>query len=278
MTPSRHGRERGASLTEYAALIALLAVLVGGLVFFGVADRISQGISGAVAGVFGDDEQPGDDSPEQDPEEAPEEAPEEEGDDCFLLNPFCWGGDDEPDPNEEEIHDLLEETEIGRDALEHVEEHGVDVDYVEDDGTCVYRSSSGEIEIDVSRSPEGAAGCFVHEVDHSERDIAGERPEPGDYDDKDEYLRAMAEFEGNARIIQIEFHQELRAEVDEATERHSWETMYEDAYEEGGRDAVLERFVEAYMDEEPGASSYRETWEERWEDEHSCTDVLWWCI
>lgn len=304
----RYTSDRGASMLEYVAVLALVAGLAAVVVLAipAVGPTITESVSRSVCTILGGDDC-GTDTADTGPVAAPDTGPDSDldvdSDSCFFLNFRCKRERQERrDAAEEEIREALEATESGRAALEYIEDNPIDVDFNENG--CSYSSGGGRINVDVTRGQEHSAGCFVHEVDHYIRDMNGERPEPGDYDNEDDYIRAMAEFEALARVAQINFHRELQDEWGaNNVDLHFWDPIYDRAYdnaynatllatgdqaaaERAGEEAGLERLIEEYYprvdpqtgEEVPGSGhgDYYETWQGRWEDAQ-CSNIGPWC-
>jgi hypothetical protein len=143
--------------------------------------------------------------------------------------------DDDP---HSETTSILDETEVGREFLDQLERHPIDIDYVHGQGAFW---NGRRIQIDASWAAEDMAATLIHELTHDlDGRIEGERPHPDHFSDQQAYLEAMAAFEVRAMVNEIRFYDELaeaRGEEYEPTRRDEWyASLYgpaaEQAYEE----------------------------------------------
>ena len=151
------------------------------------------------------------------------------------------GGGSDP---HEQTTDILAETDVGQEFLDQLEEHPIDLDYVDGQGAWW---NGDMIQIDSSWDPDDMAATLIHELTHDQMGrIEGDRPHPDHYDDREAYLEAMADFEVQAMLNEIRFYDEL-GEVRDDHEATSREQMYARMYEELAQEAYDEAY-ERWLD------------------------------
>ncbi|XRQ11807.1 hypothetical protein ACN3XK_13230 [Actinomadura welshii] len=312
--------DRGASSLEYGALIVVAALAVG-LLGSLVSPAVEGHMRSALCGLFGSEcadvngdenrggeADGGDDGGEEDGAE--EDSGEENG------NPADGGGPHhpqyppvepspspgppvpQPEPSQEQVEteQVLNETQLGQDALEWVEENGVRVVYRAGGGSY-YRRSDNVFYIDTDQTPEERAHSFVHETNH-----ARHRHEP-DIDElgRDEYIERAVQEEVESTILEIQNNRQLEesrgVDLPDTTLQSAYETAYDEAIananrarsrsglpaldaesaREVGERAGYERLVDAYEDGSVVGSnsgeSYVDHYGSAWDDAHDC--ALW---
>lgn len=75
-----HDPDRGASITEYGAIIALVAALVAGIAVSGIGQTTASNIADAVASVFNDERPGGDDSADASDDQEQDQTPDNQDD------------------------------------------------------------------------------------------------------------------------------------------------------------------------------------------------------
>jgi hypothetical protein len=326
--------ERGAHIVEWGAALLLVAAIVAVLVqTTSVPDQVSAGIKSAIctvaqgddcdagtegssqAGEPGGEAQPPARPPVQPPGQAqlPGNNPEGEPGVTTLPTPGQAqdddGGDDRepspspgppvpqppPDPEKVDTEAALNETELGRDALNWAEENDVNVVY-RPGGGSYFDGDSNTIVIDSSRSPEAQANTFVHEVNHARNN--GE-PDPEETE-RQEYIDAAIDEEVEGTVLGIQNSQQQQ-ENDSSIPDYTLQQEYEDAYdnavnqaskarsdqggppltaeererigERAGRERVEQAFVNGEVVGSNSGQTYPENYGDAWDDANSC--FLW---
>ncbi|PSL00895.1 hypothetical protein CLV63_101374 [Murinocardiopsis flavida] len=231
MQRPRSPNDRAASAIEYGAVVILVAALLGGLVFaLNSGGGMLAGVDRAVctltggeceppesqAGAPEDPADPGDEEGRDEqprPDDSPGPTPSDPGDppDRDDREPSPSPGPPpsappEPEDPDQEVREeteaILEETEIGREYLEYLEDSDLDVTW--EDGEGGYWNGE-KIQIDGSWDPEFRASTVIHELTHDQMGHI----DPEDFDSREEYREAMADFEVQAQLNELEMFEQL---------------------------------------------------------------------
>ncbi|WP_433327540.1 hypothetical protein [Spirillospora sp. CA-294931] len=288
-------RDRGASALEYGAIIAVAVIVIGAL-FVAVSDTFEPKVKSAVCGLF--------DTGCQDPGG---QARERRG----PVSPHATGqpepGEPSPSPGppvpqppppkeKTETEAVLNETQLGRDALKWVRDNGVNVVY-RPGGGSYFSADENTFYVDTNQSPEERANTFVHEVNHAQS------PDEPDADDleKDDYVNKSVEEETEGTVEAIQNNQQLQAKRGSGVPDTLLQQEYEDAYdkavkdenaaraknnlpplgpdgerrvgEKAGRDRVRDAFNNGEIVTSTNGKPYREYYGDAWEDANDC--FLW---
>lgn len=305
---------------EYAALIVLAALVIGALVSAGLPGTVADKTEAAVCRIFhqetcanrstpppvakrtgsgegGPSRAPGKGSPPSSPgltTGPPTEPPHAQYD---TPNPSPNPPPSEPPPSagevaREETERLLEETPIGRDALECVREHGTQVVWGTDGGSY-QQDSNNAIYLDIDRSPSEIASSYVHEANHA---CHRNEIDPDDLT-RDEYIDRSLSEEVRGTVLAIRFQQQLQElhpdeTLPEAPLQDEYEQAYDaavgraedDAFEQGrtltdaekrsiGERAGEARVMDAFRDGEVVGSAhgykYPDHYGKQWDDAHA---------
>jgi hypothetical protein len=200
-------------------------------------------------------------------------------------------------PDQAETEAVLNETQLGRDALKWVHDHGVRVVYRKGGGSY-YDGDDNVFYVDTDQSPEERANTFVHEVNHAEH-----RDDP-DIDDlsRDDFIDKSIDEETEGTVEAIQNNQQLQHNRSNRQVPDTLlQTEYEDAYnraiadenkaraknqrppltpeearrigEDAGRRRVKEAFVNGEVVASTDGDTYTENYGEAWDDAHDC--FLW---
>lgn len=301
MFSGRAHHERGASGLEYGALILVGAIIVGTLVTL-VSTRVEGRLANAVCGVFGgqcaDTRQgaggtgdggggPGADGAGHGPTLLPSPSP----------GPPVPQPPAPPPPKEQsETEAVLNETQLGRDALTWVKDHGVRVIY-RSGGGSYYDGDANVFYVDTKQSPEDRANTFVHEVNHAEH-----RNDPDIKKlSRDEFIDKSIDEETEGTVEAIQNNQELQRNRNGNAPGTLLQQEYEDAYnaavarenaarqkaqrppldaagekavgEKAGRERVKQAFVNGEVVSSVDKHKYADNYGKAWDDAHDC--FLW---
>ncbi|MEU8801506.1 hypothetical protein [Spirillospora sp. NPDC048819] len=286
---ARRRRDRGAGSLEYAALIVVAALAVG--VLGSLISTTAEGrIQSAICELFGSE--CGDESRNTagggDQEPQPREP-----------SPSPGPPVPQPEPSQEELETeaALNETQLGRDALEWVEDNGVRVVYRAGGGSY-YDGDANVFYIDTNQSPEERANTFVHEVNHAEH-----RDEP-DIDDlsREDFIEQSIDEEVEGTVEAILNNQQLQQNRGGNNPPDTLlQQEYEDAYdsaiadanrarsaaglpvldaeaarevgERAGRERVEQAFENGEVVSSVDGDKYADNYGEAWDDAHDC--FLW---
>jgi hypothetical protein len=226
-------REWGASIVEWGATLLLIAAVVGvliaaipGPVTTGVqsaicrvfstqcADTGRAGQGGQAAGRGGQAGPPGNPGPQF---PGSRQAPQV------------------PTRVQVDTERVLNETPIGREALQWARDHGVTIVYRPGAGKdlgAYYSDVHNRITIESTWPPEVRAGTVVHEVNHARN---RNTPDPKKMK-REEYVHAAIEEEVNGTVLEIKSHQQLQRSRGR-TNRPS-DIGLQRAYEQAYREAV----------------------------------------
>jgi hypothetical protein len=255
---SRAGRERAAR----GALVVVAALVVGA--------------PGALAGTTIDRPGPGA-SPNFGPPVAQPPSPK-------------------PSRKQTETESVLNETQLGREALRWVRHHGVRVVYRVGGGSY-YDGDAGLFYIDTRQSPEERANAFVHEVNHAEHH------DGADIDDlsREDYIDRSIDEETEGTVEAIRNNQQLQKSRGGDAPDTLLQQEYEDAYEravdrakaalaeaalaqarrlpldaageEAGRERVKRAFLNGEVVSSVDGDNYADSYGKAWDDAHDC--FLW---
>jgi hypothetical protein len=192
------------------------------------------------------------------------------------------------------VRSVLGQSATGREALRYLDDHPIPIEYVPGEGSS-YNGSRIRLDTGTGRTLEQIAGSLVHEIRHYRDDQDEGVPGPGDFDDRDDYFRAMADFEGRGEIEESAAVQELRdsrgytgpLSLGERTyrqelrrERRENPDATEAQLDRAAREAAVAELREDYLDGTIVASTdgdpYTDEWQERWNRTHgswSCRNL-----
>lgn len=302
----RTGRpyDRGASAVEYGGVLLLVAAIVFALVATGIPGTVSANVQSAVCRVFQGDCADGDRTETQSapPSRLPT-APPTVTNPPQTVPPTPSPGPPVPTPSQtvptdqSETEAVLNETQLGRDALQWVRDHGVRVVYRKGGGSY-YDGDDNVFYVDTDQSPEERANTFVHEVNHAEH-----RDDP-DIDDlsRDDFIDQSINEETEGTVEAILNNQQLQDTRGNGQVPDTLlQTEYEDAYdqaiadenraraqnqrppltpeqarqvgERAGRQRVKDAFVNGEVVASTDGDTYTENYGEAWDDAHDC--FLW---
>lgn len=203
-----------------------------------------------------------------------------------------------PKPSKEqaETEAVLNETQLGRDALQWVKDNGVRVVY-RPGGGSYYDPGANVFYIDTKKTPEGRANTFVHEVNHAEH-----RGEP-DIDDlsREDFIDQSINEEVEGTVEAIQNNQQLQRNRGGRGRDALLQTEYEKAYddaiarenkvrqqlgrppldaegerrvgEKAGRERVKQAFLNGEVVSSVDGNKYADNYGEAWDDAHDC--ILW---
>ncbi|WP_143118377.1 MULTISPECIES: ImmA/IrrE family metallo-endopeptidase [Actinomadura] len=286
---SRADRERGASSLEYGALIVVAALVVGVLGTL-VSTKVEGHVSNAICDLFqaqctdtqqrtsADGDGPG-------PEPSPSPGP-----------PVPQPPPPKPSKEQTETESVLNETQLGRDALKWVKDHGVRVVYRAGGGSY-YDGDANVFYVDTNQTPEERANTFVHEVNHAEH-----RDDP-DIDDlsREDFIDKSIDEETEGTVEAIQNNQQLQRNRGGNSPDTLLQQEYEDAYndavrrenaarakaqrppldaagekavgEKAGRERVKQAFVNGEVVSSVDGNKYADNYGKAWDDAHDC--FLW---
>ncbi|WP_052667322.1 DUF6782 family putative metallopeptidase [Nitriliruptor alkaliphilus] len=155
----------------------------------------------------------------------------------WIRDLFGGGGDPEPSVDDQ-VRDLLGDSEIGREALALLDELGITPEY-EPGGGSYFVPSQNRIVLDSNLTPEQLAAILVHEALHAERSNTGQSP---DIDGpRDAYVDGMIAEETDAVVRQVQANQQIQArnpEVPDTVLQGVYERAYDEAVAALGDDAT----------------------------------------
>jgi hypothetical protein len=322
--PAGHrARDRGVSLVEWGASLLLVAGIVAVLVSVtGVPRQVSVGVRSAICTVFqgggcgpgssgsdsggsGGGQEPlsrqvpggnhnGQPTTLPTPGQAPPPEPPRE------PSPSPGPPVPQPPPSQERLDTerVLNETPLGRDALQFARDNNVTVVY-RPGGGSYYNRRTNTIYIDSSRTPEDMAGIFIHEVNHARN---RDHPDPNDMG-REEYIDAAIDEEVDGEVLEIQNNQQLEQARGRPLPNVGLQREYEDAYENAinqarqgraqqgqpplspeeerrigeaaGRQVIEEAIESGRIVRTSDGRTYRENYGEAWDDAHNC--FLWFC-
>ncbi len=214
----RPGRDRGEGAISYIAVILVIAAVIGVVATSSIGGKISGGLESAICEVSGDDcETPSTTPRSGGPVAGPSVLPTP----GQQPTPGQNGPTPEPSPSpgppvrtpptpkppkeQTETEAVLNETQMGRDALKWVKDNGVRVVY-RSGGGSYWSDDDKTFYIDTNQSPEERANVFVHEVNHGKnRNV----PDPKKMD-KNEYVDKAIDEETQGTVDQIKNNQQLQ--------------------------------------------------------------------
>jgi hypothetical protein len=286
---TRANRDRGASSLEYGALIVVAALVVGVLGTL-ISTQAEGHIRNAICDLFhsqcADTQQRT--SAEGDgpgPEPSPSPGP-----------PVPQPPPPKPSKEQTETESVLNETQLGRDALQWVKDHGVRVVYRAGGGSY-YDGDANVFYVDTNQTPEERANTFVHEVNHAEH-----RDDP-DIDDlsREDFIDQSINEETEGTVEAIQNNQQLQKTRGGNQPDTLLQQEYEDAYndaikrenaarakaqrppldaagekavgEKAGRERVKQAFVNGEVVSSVDGNKYADNYGKAWDDAHDC--FLW---
>jgi hypothetical protein len=286
---TRANRDRGASSLEYGALIVVAALVVGVLGTL-ISTQAEGHIRSAICDLFhsqcADTQQRT--SAEGDgpgPEPSPSPGP-----------PVPQPPPPKPSKEQTETESVLNETQLGRDALQWVKDHGVRVVYRAGGGSY-YDGDANVFYVDTNQTPEERANTFVHEVNHAEH-----RDDP-DIDDlsREDFIDQSINEETEGTVEAIQNNQQLQKTRGGNQPDTLLQQEYEDAYndaikrenaarakaqrppldaagekavgEKAGRERVKQAFVNGEVVSSVDGNKYADNYGKAWDDAHDC--FLW---
>jgi hypothetical protein len=238
----RPGRDRGEGAVSHIAVILVLAAVVAVVATSPIGGKISAGLESAICEVSGDGgcgtrpragagepAGPGLTSPPplgQYPTEGPPQEPSP------SPGPSVEEPPPPPKPKEQtETEAVLNETQLGRDALQWVEDNGVRVVYRSGGGS--YWSDEDKVfYIDTSQTPEERANTFIHEVNHAKNRNVPDPKEMG----REEYIDEAIDEEVQGVLDEIQNNQELQRV--RGKNNAPPDTLLQAEYEQAYQDAI----------------------------------------
>ncbi|RAY14438.1 hypothetical protein DPM19_15895 [Actinomadura craniellae] len=290
--------DRGEGSASYIAVIVLIGAAVTVVATTGIGATITSGVERSicrVTGGCGPAQAQAEDEPSllpRPPLNPGRRLPEP----TRLPNPSP--GPPPPSDSEQVATErVLNETPLGREALEWVRQNGVAVVY-RPGGGSFYRGSTNTFYVDSSRTPEAQAATFVHEVNHARHDGTPDPKKMG----RDEYIDASINEEVESVILAIRANQQLQAvrppgSVPDIPFQSQYEASYDRAIrraeearkqnnqpplteaekrrigEEAGWNRLKRGFLSGEITRSTDGKSYVDGYGEAWDDAHDC--FLW---
>jgi Flp pilus assembly pilin Flp len=290
-------RDSGASAVEYGGVLLLVAAIVAALVTIGVPGRVSANVDQAICRIFGGECQaqgpPGPTTiPSVPPTPGQQNAPPTPAPSPGPVVPQPL-----PPPEQTETESVLNETQLGRDALAWAKQYGVAIIYRRGGGSY-YSDDDNVVYIDTDQSPEERAVTFVHEINHAKN---RDQPDPKKMG-RDEYVDKSIDEETNGTVLEIQANQQLQDKRGPGKVPNTLlQTEYQDAYHQAiadenkaraqnnrppltpeqarqvgadaGRGRVKQAFEKGEVQTSNTGDGYRDYYGKSWDDAHDC--FLW---
>lgn len=294
--------DRGASAAEYAGLIVLAALILGALYATGVVNTVGDRTGQAVCRILRTGNCATTRPPRADgnggptpgllptaPPRATEPPPATPGP---SPNPSPTPPDDPSERARERTEKILNETPLGRDALNWIKQHGVQVVY-RPGGGSYYSDDDNVFYVDTNQPPEEVAATFVHETNH-----ARNRYKPDVHKlSRDDFVSQSLDEEAHGTVLQIQENQQLQAkrgtgQVPDTILQSEYQTAYDDAVaaaggnltpaqkrqigERAGEARVKQAFEDGEVVESTDGRKYTDAYGEEWDDAHKHDGCFLW--
>ncbi|MEO3822528.1 hypothetical protein [Actinomadura sp. B10D3] len=237
----RPGRDRGEGAVSHIAVILVLAAVVAVVATSPLGGKVAGGLESAVCEVSGDAgcaEQPRTEAGPSGPglTSAPPTGGTETQGPPREPSPSPGPSVEQPPPPpkpraQTETEAVLNETQMGRDALRWVKDNGVRVVYRKGGGS--YWSDDDKVfYIDTSQTPEERANTFIHEVNHAKNRNVPDPKKMG----REEYVDRAIDEETQGVLDEIKNNQELQRV--RGKNNAPPDTLLQAEYEAAYRDAI----------------------------------------
>lgn len=297
-------------MLEYAGLIALAVLVLGGLYATGVVERVGDRTGQAICRILNERDcatatkpatarRGGRNEDGPSPGLIPTPGDRHTGESTATPNPSPGPPVDGDTQKKAETERLLEKTPTGRAALQYARDHDVRVVY-RPGGGDYFSEDENTIYMDSSKSPAEIAAFFAHEMNHARTNGYP----PVDKMSRDDYIDKSIQEEAHGNVLQVKENQELQRvlgkdKVPDTLFQSEYETAYDGAVsaaeaqaakqgrtltpqqkqrigEQAGEARMKKAIEDGEIVQSTDGKRYREHYGKQWDDAHKHDGCFLW--